>query len=134
MEPAPSEVRKRILEDHRALRGVLDRLEALARGRLQGRESVSDELLAQARVLDQRLRKHMDLEEHILVPALRRADAWGPERVERFHAEHQRQRQRQIMTAVQAAAERPLVEFALIAWGFVHMLRDVPVSPQPETD
>jgi iron-sulfur cluster repair protein YtfE (RIC family) len=123
MELAPSKVRDRILEDHRALRPVLDRLEALARGLLQGRESVSDELLEQARVLDERMLEHMELEERILVPALREADAWGPERVERFTLEHERQRE--IMVAIRtAAAERPRVEFALIAWGFVCMLRD----------
>lgn len=150
MELAPSQVRGRILEDHRALRGVLDRLEALARGLLRGRESASDELMEQARVLDERLREHMALEERILVPALQEADAWGPERVERFHLEHARQRE--IMVAVRtAAAERPRVEFALIAWGVVRLLRDDmadeermslnervlrddTVNPHPETD
>ena len=122
MELAPSEIRERILDDHRLLRGILDRLEALARGLLQGRTSVRDELLAQACVLDERLAEHMALEERILVPALRAADAWGPERVERFHAEHTRQRE--IIRAVRDASERPRVEFALMAWGFVRLLRE----------
>jgi iron-sulfur cluster repair protein YtfE (RIC family) len=107
------------------LRGMLDRVEMLARKVLQGKKSAENELVAQAQVLDERLRAHMQLEEQILAPALREADGWGAARVERFHEEHARQRQ--IMDGAWGSgtqAERSALEFALIAWGFVRLLRE----------
>ena len=117
----PSEVRERVREDHRALRQMLDRLEVLARRVLQGKRDLVTELREQERALRDRLREHMALEERILVPALDEADAWGPERVERFHAEHVRQRE--ILATVD---EGPFPDFAyaLLTWGLVRLLRE----------
>ena len=125
MELYPSEVRERVLADHSTLHAMMDRLEVLARKVLQGRTSMAEELRKQARLLDRRLREHMELEERILVPALREADGWGPERVARFHDEHRRQRD--IMDGValpDGIPPRTVEQFALIAWGFVQLLRD----------
>ena len=125
METYPSEIRERILQDHRTLRTLLERLEVLARQALQGKGIAPGELRAQLLVLDDRLRQHMELEEDTLVPALRSADAWGLERVERFHAEHKRQRE--ILDEIwqnDSAVARTDIEFALLAWGLVHLLRE----------
>jgi iron-sulfur cluster repair protein YtfE (RIC family) len=125
MEIYPSEIRERILEDHRMLRTLLERMEVLARHMLQGKGSSRGELRAQLLVLDERLRTHMELEEEVLVPALRSADAWGQERVDRFHAEHTRQRE--ILDAIwrsDAEVHRTGIEFALLAWGLVRLLRE----------
>jgi len=123
--PSASEIRDRVLADHRVLRGMLDRVEMHARKVLQGKKSAENELFAQAQALDERLRGHMELEEELLAPALREADGWGAARVERFHEEHARQRQ--IMDGAWGSgtnAERSALEFALIAWGFVRLLRE----------
>ncbi len=120
----PSAVRERILSDHAVLRGMLSRIEVLARSVLEGRDGRDQELLRQAGALEGTLRAHLELEERILVPALLEADAWGPQRVERFHVEHARQRE--IMDALWRAhplSERPTLEVALVVWGFARLLR-----------
>ena len=120
----PSAVRGRILSDHAVLRGMLDRIEVLARSVLQGKDGPGDELRQQASALQASLRAHLELEERILVPTLLEADAWGPQRVERFHVEHARQRE--IMDALWFAyplCERPMLEVALVVWGFARLLR-----------
>lgn len=124
METDPSQVRERILSDHRALRGLLDRVEALAHELLEGGTSAVRELREQTHVLEERLSEHMALEERILAPALRHADAWGSERVQRFRDEHERQRD--ILEQVWRARDdsRSGLEFALIAWGLVRLLRE----------
>ncbi len=145
----PSEVRERILADHVVLRRMLERLEVRARRVLQQRCGRPSGLYDELRVLQARLRRHFDLEERILVPTLRATDAWGAERVARFHEEHARQRE--IMDGFSRAGERPPVELALMAWGFVRLmledmaeeekislnervLRDDPIEPAMETD
>ena len=145
----PSEVRERILADHVVLRRMLERLEVRARRLLQRRDRQHPGLYEELRVLHERLREHFELEERILVPALRATDAWGPERVAQFHEEHIRQRE--IMDGFSRAGERPPVELALMAWGFVRLmledmaeeerislnervLRDDPIQPAIETD
>ena len=124
METDPSQVRERILSDHRALRGLLDRVEVLAHELLEGRTSAARELREQTRVLEERLREHMALEERILAPALRQADAWGSERVQHFRDDHERQRG--VLEQVWRARDdsRGGLEFALIAWGLVRLLRE----------
>jgi hypothetical protein len=44
--------------------------------------------------MSQRLMGHLDLEEEVLVPALRDADAWGDERADLLLREHAGQRER----------------------------------------
>lgn len=89
----PSEVRERVLADHRTLRRDLDRLEALARAGV-GRVCVSsDTLRVESERLLARLQLHMHWEERHLLPALREADAWGAERAERLVADHREQRE-----------------------------------------
>jgi iron-sulfur cluster repair protein YtfE (RIC family) len=119
----PSEVRERVLADHRALRQMLESVEVLARLVLQGKHTAVEKLQDQVRTLDDRMREHMALEERILVPTLRKTDAWGKERIERFHAEHERQRE--ILGSVWPAAPDDSgrgLQLALLAWGLVRLL------------
>ena len=121
MEQKPSDVRKQILADHEVLRRMLERLEVRARRVLQGKSKAAPGLPKEFEALESRLRGHIELEERILLPALLAADAWGRERVERCYEEHARQRE--IMDAVRAS-ERTPNEFALLAWGFVRLIRE----------
>jgi iron-sulfur cluster repair protein YtfE (RIC family) len=124
-ESPPSEVLARVLKDHRELQVILHRLEILSRSVLQGHASVLDELRAQGRELDQRLREHLELEEEILIPALLDTDSFGTARAERMREEHERQRE--IMALAWLAGpedRRSPYELALISWGIVRLLRE----------
>lgn len=121
----PSEVRKRVLSEHDELRELLEQLERAARAVLQGHASAADELRERTRSLEERLRAHFELEERILAPALREADPWGPERVERLDEDHVRQRA--MLDGLRGAAvhpQRSVLELALLAWGFARLLRE----------
>jgi iron-sulfur cluster repair protein YtfE (RIC family) len=121
----PIEVLEEVLAEHEILRSMLLRVEVLSRSVLQGRYAASDELKEQVRELGNRFNQHLDREERVLVPALLDADAWGPERVERMHEEHARQRE--IMSEMWnsgSGGSPNILVFALIAWGFVRMLRE----------
>ena len=87
----PSQVRERILSEHRALRGRLGELESLARGVERGdtdaaalRGEVADFFVAWL--------EHTSLENQILAPALLDADAWGDVRNAQLAEHHQVQR------------------------------------------
>ncbi len=88
----PSQVRRTILEDHEHLRGALSALEALADALVAGDRAPAAEALAALHAMKQRFFDHLDLEEAIMVPALRDADAWGPERAQLVLDEHREQR------------------------------------------
>lgn len=88
----PSQVRSTILEDHEHIRGALDALDALAQSLTAGRKEPLVEALAALRSMKKRFFDHLDLEEEIMVPALRDADAWGPDRAELVLNEHREQR------------------------------------------
>jgi hypothetical protein len=87
----PSEIRQRILRDHRGLRNDLERLEALAADVRAGRPCGA--LRVDAEALLAWLKGHMRWEESYLLPALREADAWGAERAERLLRDHREQRE-----------------------------------------
>jgi hypothetical protein len=87
----PSELRERILRQHREIESMLDELEAGAERLESGRES-STWLRCAAEVLGPVLEWHMNLEDKQLGPMLRASDAFGPVRAERLAEEHERQR------------------------------------------
>ena len=89
----PSAVRKRILEEHEVLRGLLATASAQAARVLDSGDDSDAELALHARELYGALTRHLDLEDVILAPALREADAWGPVRAKALAAEHHNQRQ-----------------------------------------
>lgn len=88
----PGEVRARVLEEHAELRRLLTEVDELARRVARGVEKAVPGLRERALLLHARLRSHLDLEDAILAPALRAADAWGPERADRLAREHLEQR------------------------------------------
>ena len=88
----PSQVRRTILEDHEHLRGELVALESLAKVLAAGHREPLATALSALQAMKQRFFDHLDLEEAILIPALRDADSWGPERADLVLREHTEQR------------------------------------------
>jgi hemerythrin-like domain-containing protein len=123
MEPA--ELRKTIIAEHEVLRGMLLRIEVLAHRVLKGRPGVAEQLRAQARTFDDRFHRHLENEERLLIPVLLKTDAWGAERVLRIREDHASHRR--IMNNVLSRhlrGEGNVLEFALVAWGFVRLIRE----------
>jgi len=89
----PSEIRKTILEQHQELRGLLAKVDALAKRAVAGEAGCAEELRQSGRTLLDKLVAHLDLEDRSLVPAVRDADAWGEERAARLSHEHLEQRE-----------------------------------------
>ena len=85
----PSEIRRRILEDHRRIRAALDSLERSAGAVANGERP----LVWPLRVEGEELLDHMHWEDLYLRPALLEADAWGRERASRLDHDHREQRQ-----------------------------------------
>lgn len=88
----PSVVRERVLEEHVALRGLLATATSLAERVLDTDNALDEELPLHAREVYSALIRHLDLEDLILAPALRSADAWGEVRADALLAEHRLQR------------------------------------------
>lgn len=89
----PSQIRRRILRDHQALRGNLSSLEALSKQVLDEGRLLAGPLRLQGEALLSQLCDHMDWEDLHLRPALRVADVSGEKRAEQFAAEHREQRE-----------------------------------------
>jgi hemerythrin-like domain-containing protein len=87
----PSEVRRKVLSQHREIEQMLSELEA---GVAQlGDGSVNAEQVKRAAyALRGILELHMNFEELHMVPAITDADGFGPERARHLHTEHQEQR------------------------------------------
>jgi hypothetical protein len=86
------EVRGEILRQHGTLRGLLRRAVAQTTVDLRQRGTDSAGLGLLLSEVALRFREHLEFEEQTLVRALRVADAWGPQRVDRLLDEHDRQR------------------------------------------
>ena len=89
----PSEVRQRILDDHQLIKIIVSEVRDLALRIQVGEEYLSERLRERARNLYERFCQHIDLEDVILVGALRDADAGGEERAEELRNEHREQRE-----------------------------------------
>ncbi|MGH0034964.1 MAG: hemerythrin domain-containing protein [Myxococcota bacterium] len=87
----PSEVRAKILEDHRRIRRELDALEARAAAGEAGAVE-PDALRTLGESFLELLETHMRWEDEHLASALRDADSWGAEREKRLVREHAEQR------------------------------------------
>ena len=90
----PSQVRQLILADHVWLRAVLASVDELAERVADGDHELLGRLCEHVADMSQRFMGHLDLEEEVLVPALRDADAWGDERAVLLLREHAGQRER----------------------------------------
>lgn len=88
----PSDVRARILTEHAEIRVLLDRLESVAHALRVGERARLEDAETLRELLCERLFSHIDLEDAILAPALRAADAWGPERAAQLLEHHREQR------------------------------------------
>ncbi len=89
----PSEVRRRILEEHARLRGLLSEVESLVELLRQGHEEMEPSLRERGTELHDFFLRHLELEDVILVTALREADGWGDERAGLIACEHREQRE-----------------------------------------
>ena len=87
----PSEVRRKVLSQHREIEQMLSELEAGVAKLGEGSVDAAQVKRA-AYALRGILELHMNFEEAHMVPAIRDADGFGPERVRHLHAEHADQR------------------------------------------
>ena len=87
----PSEIRTKVLSQHREIEQMLSELEAgvaqLGAGTVDG-----GQVKRAAYALRGILELHMNFEETYMAPAINEADGFGPERVRHLHAEHAEQR------------------------------------------
>jgi iron-sulfur cluster repair protein YtfE (RIC family) len=89
----PSEVRQRILAEHRTIRGMLLGIETLAEEVLANQPQRLEPLCEKTEALLAELLNHMSWEDLHLRPALLAADAWGRERAALLDRDHAEQRQ-----------------------------------------
>ena len=100
----PSEIRRKVLSQHREIEEMLSELEAgvaqLGTGAMK-----ADQVKRAAYALRGILELHMTFEEAHMAPAIAEADGFGPERVRHLHAEHAEQRSEldQLVDAIREA-------------------------------
>ena len=87
----PSEVRRKVLSQHREIEQMLSELEAGVAKLGEGSVDAAQVKRA-AYALRGILELHMSFEEAHMVPAIHDADGFGPQRVRHLHAEHADQR------------------------------------------
>ena len=123
----PSEVRDRVLHDHAGLRRRVDEIERLAKDVIENERRHIGGLRARAEELLSTLAEHMRWEDRYLAPALEDTDAWGPERVERFHADHREQREflADVMERLQDQRQPPVALAASLLDLVGHLRRDM---------
>lgn len=109
----PSHVRARIAKEHVALRKELDALEALATRLEAGDPAAVPEAHQRCTAFYDHLRDHIDLEDAILAPALREADAWGDERADALIKHHREQREALNLLGGSAPPPLPPAELAV---------------------
>ena len=83
----PSEVRRKVLSQHREIEQMLSELEAGV-AQLGAGAVDAGQVKRAAYALRGILELHMNFEEAHMVPAIEEADGFGPERVRHLHAEH----------------------------------------------
>lgn len=96
MDPSdkPSEIRKRILEEHEQLRALIRQVDAAASKVLEGGNADAPTTLRQlCGAMHVALSAHLDLEDAVLAPALRETDAFGPDRADELLRQHAEQRE-----------------------------------------
>jgi iron-sulfur cluster repair protein YtfE (RIC family) len=88
----PSEVRRKVLGQHREIEQMLSELETGV-AKLSDGSVDAGQVKRAAYALRGILELHMTFEEAHMVPAIHEADGFGPERVRHLHAEHADQRE-----------------------------------------
>lgn len=122
----PSEVRERIRGEHQVLKELLRKVEGLASRTLEGDEDAAAELGYASRRTYQLLLRHVDLEDRLLVPALREGGARGRRLADRLEEEHGKQRAelREALSALDARAEGNPAPLAQRMLGLVEAVRN----------
>ena len=87
----PSEVRRKVLSQHREIEQMLSELEAGVEQLAKG-ETEAGRVKRAAYALRGILELHMNFEETHMVPAIHDSDGFGPERARHLHREHEDQR------------------------------------------
>ncbi len=119
----PSEVRQKVLSQHREIEQMLSELEAGVTHLGDG--SVDAEQVKRAAyALRGILELHMNFEEAHMVPAIHEADGFGPERVRHLHAEHAEQRQELDQLVDQIREARSAADLAKSVERLAEMLRN----------
>src|SRR5262245_30025003 len=124
----PSQVRKRILHEHRVIRDQLLELETELDKLAVDEQRLNSVILIARRLLVD-LSAHTELEDAILAPALRELDAWGPVRAEMLldHHSEQRQQFQELLAAYDKATDFDAIArmtFELAAEVRADMLRE----------
>jgi hemerythrin-like domain-containing protein len=88
-----SEIHRKVCADHDAIRGMLFRLEELARQVLRGERHLVGVLRNEAEALLTELLAHIQWEDEHLRPTFLDADSAGAARAERLDHEHREQRE-----------------------------------------
>ncbi|MFW5875116.1 MAG: hemerythrin domain-containing protein [Myxococcota bacterium] len=110
----PSEIRRRIREEHDGLRELLAGLDEAARQVLDHGDDGSAATLRQlCGALHVALAAHLDLEDAVLAPALRDTDAFGPDRADELLAHHADQRK--MLASALAEAKDETVSAEVVA-------------------
>jgi hemerythrin-like domain-containing protein len=89
----PAEVRKRVLDDHAALRATAEEMESVARRVLGGPGAPRRELGRVGEHLLESLENHIEWRDRHLLPVLRGAAGWSREREAQMRRGHREQRQ-----------------------------------------
>ena len=87
----PSEVRRKVLSQHREIEQMLSELETGVEQLAKG-EADAGQVKRAAYALRGILELHMNFEETHMVPAIHDSDGFGPERARHLHSEHEDQR------------------------------------------
>lgn len=120
----PAEIRQRVLDEHRKIAVILDKIEGLAE-RLRGGDADSEILLRRAIFeLHEVMRHHMAYEERTLLPVLRTSDSFGPAEVAEFIREHQVQRNMLEKVATELAGAEELAKLIGGVLDLVRAIRD----------
>ena len=118
----PSQVRSRVLREHRAIREQLDSLAELSAQLQAGNTEVFREAQGRLQAFHQVLRDHIDFEDALLAPALNETDAWGDLRSRRLTDHHVEQRE-QLRAIVTRSRSEPPVGFAQLLDHLIDELR-----------
>jgi hemerythrin-like domain-containing protein len=121
----PSEVRRRILSDHELIRAAVSELDSIADRILAGEEHLSGRLRERGKHLYLKLCDHLDLEDAILVRALRDVGNVGAQRADDLEVEHREQRE--LLTYLVGRLEdstHPPILLVRDFLGYTSLLRD----------
>ncbi len=126
----PSEIRQRLLNQHRWIAELAAGVEQAAKHVLAGATDAEQSFTYSVRELEAAVQSHNDFEERVLAPLLQRVDAWGPERVGMMVKKHA-QEHTSVTRALEASQSprldllaRARVASAAIAELLDHMARE----------